>query len=156
MNIRLAAPDEAEECWIVRNLAIRHGCAQSYESSVIQAWTPEEMPESFRAVIIENPFFVIEGPDAKPVATGYLDLATGSVEAIFTSPDHIGKGLASQILEAIKWEARKQGFARLTLSSTPNAQKFYEKHGFIFLQESCYSSRLAQADLRCMEMAIEL
>lgn len=156
MKIRLAVPDEAQECWNVRNLAIRHGCKTSYDPGIINAWTPEDMPESYREVIAVNPFFVVEGPDTKPVATGYLDLATGSVEAIFTSPDYVGEGLAGKILEAIKGEARKRGFNRLTLSSTPNAQTFYEKHGFVFLQENRYSSRLAQTDLRCIEMSIEL
>jgi GNAT superfamily N-acetyltransferase len=156
MKIRLAVPDEAEACWNVRNQAIRHGCKNSYDSAVIKAWTPEAMPESYREVITENPFFVVEGPDSKPVATGYLDLSSGSIEAIFTSPDYVGKGLASTILDAIKGEARQRGFSRLTLSSTPNARTFYEKQGFMFLQESTCPSRLAQTDLRCMEMSIEL
>ncbi len=38
----------------------------------------------------------------------------------------------------------------------PNAQTFYEKHGFKLMQESMYPSALAQAELRCMEMSINL
>ncbi|HGS7016720.1 TPA: N-acetyltransferase, partial [Klebsiella pneumoniae] len=49
-----------------------------------------------------------------------------------------------------------RGFEQLTLSSTPNAQTFYEKHGFKLMQESMYPSALAQAELRCMEMSINL
>jgi len=114
------------------------------------------MPESYREVIRANPFFVIEGPDSRPVATGFLDLSSGSVEAIFTLPEHAGKGLAGKIIEAIKGEARQRGFTRLTLASTPNAQTFYERHGFRFVQENVYPSRLAQAGLRCIDMAIAL
>ncbi len=33
---------------------------------------------------------------------------------------------------------------------------FYEKHGFKLMQESMYPSALAQAELRCMEMSINL
>lgn len=156
MRIRLALPEEAEACWNVRNLAIRYGCKHSYDPKIIEAWTPEVMPESYRDVITANPFFVIEGPAARPAATGYLDLSSRSVEAIFTSPDYAGKGLASRIIEAIKDEARKRGFRQLTLSSTPNAQTFYERHGFTFLREGAHLSRLAQTELRCMEMAIKL
>ena len=79
-----------------------------------------------------------------------------AIEAIFTSPDYLGKGFAGLILEVIKDEGRKRGFKQLTLSSTPNAQSFYEKHGFTLLRENLYSSALAQADLRCMDMSIEL
>lgn len=73
MRVRRARPDEADQCWLVRNLAIRDGCRNSYKSEILQAWTPDGMPESYREVIRANPFFVIEGPDSRPVATGFLD-----------------------------------------------------------------------------------
>ncbi|WP_338635447.1 GNAT family N-acetyltransferase [Erwinia persicina] len=156
MKIRLAVPVEAEECWNIRNQAIRYGCKNSYDDAVIAAWTPEKMPESYRNVIVANPFFVVDVTDGCLGATGFLDLSSGSVEAVFTLPQYTGKGVGSQIIEAIKSEARERGFEQLTLSSTPNAQPFYEKHGFKFLRESMYSSALAQAELRCMEMSIKL
>lgn len=156
MKIRRAIPEEAEACWNIRNQAIRQGCKSSYDPAVITAWTPEAMPESFREVIKKNLFFIVEGPDARPVATGFLDMSSGSVEAIFTSPDHVRKGCAGMILKKIKDEARQRGFNRLTLSSTPDAITFYEKQGFKSLRESFYFSKLANAELRCMEMAIDL
>lgn len=156
MRVRRARPDEAEQCWLVRNLAIRDGCRNSYTFEILQAWTPDRMPESYREVISANPFFVIDGPDSCPVATGFLDLTSGSVEAIFTLPEHAGKGLAGKIIEEIKGEARQRGYTRLTLASTPNAQTFYERHGFRFVQENIYHSRLAQAGLRCIDMDIAL
>ncbi|QIM42978.1 GNAT family N-acetyltransferase [Leclercia adecarboxylata] len=156
MKIRLAVPEEAEECWNIRNLSIREGCKPSYSARVLEAWTPDAMPEHYREVIKENPFFVVEKPGVGLIATGYLDLAAASVEAIFTLPDYFGKGLASLIIETIKDEAIKRGLKQLTLSATPNAQTFYEKHGFVFIKESTSPSRLAQTDLRCMDMAIQL
>lgn len=124
MKIRLAVPVEAEECWNIRNQAIRYGCKSSYDDAVIAARTPEKMPESYRNAIVVNPFFVVAAPDGRLLATGYLDLSTGSIEAVFTLPQYTGKGLGSQIIEAIKSEARGRGFEQLTLSSTPNAQTF--------------------------------
>ncbi|EMD0828683.1 GNAT family N-acetyltransferase [Morganella morganii] len=114
------------------------------------------MPENYRKIIVANPFFVISGSDNKPVATGFLDLSSGSVEAIFTLPEYTGRGFGSHIIEAIKSEARERGFEQLTLSSTPNAQAFYEKHGFILVQESMYRSVLANVELRSIEMSIKL
>lgn len=156
MKIRLALPEEAEQCWHIRNLSIRHGCTASYSDAVLDAWTPDAMPEHYREVITLNPFFVVEMPDNRLVATGFLELATARVEAIFTLPDYVGRGFASLIIEAIKREARQRGIKQLTLSSTPNAQTFYEKHGFTFIKESTSPSRLARTDLRCIHMAIDL
>lgn len=156
MKVRLAIPAEAEECWSIRNQAIRHGCKESYGSEIIKAWTPEKMPEGYRRVIVDNPFFVVDGLDKRPVATGFLDLSTGSIEAIFTLPEFLRKGFSSLIINAIKDEARKRGFKELRLSSTPNAQSFYEKHGFTFIKENLYPSALTQTDLRCIDMVFRL
>lgn len=156
MKARLATSAEAEECWNIRNQAIRYGCKCSYDAAVIEAWTPAAMPESFRSVIAANPFFVVDCPGNRPVATGFLDISAGSVEAVFTLPEHLGKGFGSLIIEGIKDEARRQGFEELTLSSTPNAQSFYEKHGFTLVRESLYPSGLTETDLRCMDMICRL
>ncbi|CBY29439.1 hypothetical protein Y11_30911 [Yersinia enterocolitica subsp. palearctica Y11] len=104
-----------------------------------------------------NPFFVIDDPVSQlAVATGFLDLSSASVEAIFTLPEFEGRGMASLILTAIKQEAKQRGFAKLTLAATPNASVFYEKNGFILIGESFYPSQLAQAELRCMDMVCYL
>lgn len=156
MHIRLAAPEEAEVCWNIRNCSIRAGCQSSYSPAVLEAWTPEAMPESYREAIAKNPFFVVDVADIGPVATGYLDLSAGSIEAIFTLPAYFGQGFAGLIIEAIKSEAAQLGFTQLSLSSTPNAQTFYEKHGFMFIAHGSSPSRLAKSDLRCIHMGIEL
>lgn len=152
MTIRRARPDEAEVIWQIRNQAIRHGCKGVYEDKVIAAWTPDNMPESQRVMIANNPFYVATTANDQPVATGFLDVSHASVEAIFTLPAWEGKGLATQIIDAIKQEAAKRGMRRITLASTPNACTFYQKQGFVILRESVYPSALARADLRCIEM----
>ncbi|TKI04931.1 GNAT family N-acetyltransferase [Martelella alba] len=155
-KIRLASPDEANELWNIRNQAIRHGCASSYAASVILAWTPDDMPDSFRQLIDENTFFVAENSKGKPLATGFLDLSRHSVEAICTLPAYMGKGLARAIINAIKKEAGNRGFTYLTLSSTPNAVSFYLKQGFVIVSKSLYPSKLAGTHLACFNMKINL
>lgn len=156
MIIRRALPAEAETCWNIRNQAIRYGCKESYSSAVIEAWTPEKMPEQYRQEILNNPFFVAIVKNEQVVATGYLDLNTRSVEAIFTLPQYTGMGFAGMIIDEIKNEARNKGFEKITLSSTPNARRFYEKHGFTFVQERMHLSVSAKAELRCIDMLFEL
>lgn len=156
MKVRRASPDEAQALWRIRNQAIRHGCKSSYDEKIIAAWTPERMPAGYSKAVAENPFFVVDCPSGKPASTGFLDLSSGSVEAIFTLPSFAGQGMAGIIMEAIKKEARERGFTKLTLSSTPNAATFYEKHGFILVRESLYPSTLAKASLRCMDMYCSL
>ncbi|KJM86846.1 GCN5 family acetyltransferase [Enterobacter roggenkampii] len=156
MTLRKATPQEAETLWNIRNQAIRHGCTTSYDAEVIARWTPDLMPERYRQMVIEYPFYVVEDEKGDVAATGYLDLDTHSLEAIFTLPAASGKGMATRIIEALKHEARSRGITRLTLDATPNAQSFYQKLGFVTLRENYHHSRMAGADLRCFEMAITL
>lgn len=156
MEIRLAKPDEAEALWHVRNAAIRHGCKGVYAAEIIDAWTPDAMPEGHRKMIEDNPFYVAVTPEGQPVATGFLDLESGSIEAIFTLPEWGGQGLAARIIRVLKQEAIARGFTQLTLASTPNACGFYQKQGFTIVRESFYPSKLARAKLRCVNMVCEL
>jgi GNAT superfamily N-acetyltransferase len=157
MPVRLASPDEAEILWEIRNQAIRHGCKNTYGADIVMAWTPDQMPPGYRKAITENPFFVAEAHGlGTPAATGYLDLKNGSLEAIFTLPEFEGKGLATQILNTLKAEAKSRGFKEIILSSTPNAFEFYKRNGFSLVKEGLYRSEMANADLRCMDMRCAL
>ena len=156
MTLRKATPQEAETLWNIRNQAIRHGCTTSYDAEVIARWTPDLMPERYRQMVIEYPFYVVEDEKGEIAATGYLDLDTHCLEAIFTLPAASGKGMATRIIEALKKEARSRGITRLTLDATPNARSFYQKLGFATLSEKYHHSRMAGADLRCFEMAINV
>lgn len=102
MTLRKAHPQEAEILWNIRNQAIRHGCKTSYDADVIARWTPDDMPEHYRQMVAENPFYVVEDEKGDIAATGYLDLETHYIEAVFTLPAASGKGLATQIIEALK------------------------------------------------------
>jgi GNAT superfamily N-acetyltransferase len=156
VTIRRAIPDEAQALWVIRNEAIRFGCRDVYPEDVLQAWTPELMPAGYLHEIINNPFFVAENENGEPVATGYLDLENCAVEAVFTLPAYTGKGLAKQIMGAIKQEAKTRGMTTLTLSATPNARDFYLTQGFSIVKESLYPSALAGASLRCFEMSCDI
>lgn len=156
MTLRKAKPQEAEILWDIRNQAIRHGCKTSYDADVIARWTPDLMPEHYRKMVIDYPFYVVEDEKGDIAATGYLDLDTHSLEAIFTLPSASSKGMATRIVEALFDEARSRGITCLLLDSTPNARSFYHKLGFVTLGEKHHHSRMAGADLRCFEMAITL
>ena len=114
------------------------------------------MPVSYICIVKNNPFFVAVNKNDDPIATGYLNLEADSVEAIFTLPQYTGCGAAGLILDAIKAEAKKRNIKKLVLDSSPNAERFYQKHGFISIKNGSYYSSLAQAELNCIRMEIEL
>lgn len=156
MKVRLALPEEAPALWDIRNQAIRHGCRESYAAETLHAWTPENMPEGYRHAVRDNPFFVVDDGQGKPVASGYLDITERSVEAIFTLPAWEKKGCAGMIMAAIITEAKRRQFRKITLDATPNAAGFYLRLGFTSLGENLWHSHMANADLRCESMYLNL
>ncbi|MGG4608729.1 GNAT family N-acetyltransferase [Providencia sp. Me31A] len=156
MKLRLATPAESERLWFIRNQAIRHGCQTSFSQPIITAWTPDEMPPSYTREVEKNPFFVVVNNENEAISTGFLNLEANSVDAIFTLPEYTGCGAAGLILDAIKAEAKKRNIKKLTLDSSPNAERFYQKHGFISIKHDSYYSSLAKAYLPCIRMEFTL
>ncbi len=68
---------------------------------------------------------------------------------------YTGCGAAGLILDAIKAEAKKRNIKKLTLDSSPNGT-LYQKHGFTSIKHASYYSSLAQVELNCVQMEIEL
>lgn len=152
-ELRRAHPSDAKSMWKVRTLAIR-GIKASYDKDSMLAWSPEEMPQGFAKDVEKNPWFVI-AIQGDIVATGALDLDKGTVEGMFTVPQYQGKHYGEQILLANLQEAKNRGFSQLTLESTLNAEKFYQKHGFQFIEKSKYNSPSGLV-LDCVKMQIDL
>lgn len=63
---------------------------------------------------------------------GYLDNETPVVGGLAILPEYRGKGIGTQLLEALMNEARASGFKSISLSVDPNnpALQLYEKYGF--------------------------
>jgi len=110
------------------------------------------MPDHYRQVINEHPFYVMVSPQGQLLATGFLDCHTQRIEAIFTRPRAMRQGFAAQIIAKLKQEARQQGWDSVALSATPNAEPFYLKQGFIRLREDRHFSPAAKCYLDCVEM----
>lgn len=72
-------------------------------------------------------------------ATGFILLLKGAgfveVEALFINPDCIGTGLGAKLLaRGIEW-AKSNKFQSVRTTADPNALGFYEKHGFVKIED---------------------
>jgi len=69
-----------------------------------------------------------------PAIAGFIALRTGWVDHLFVLPDHQGKGLGTALLGVAK---ASQPVLRLwTFQRNAPARRFYEKHGFVAIQET--------------------
>lgn len=66
----------------------------------------------------------------------YLNEPTDSgVRAVYVDPAYAGEGVGSTLLERLEVTARDRGLASLGLHSSVNARPFYERHGYVVVEE---------------------
>jgi predicted GNAT family N-acyltransferase len=68
--------------------------------------------------------------DGKPIGTGRL-LPEGKIGRMAVVKEWRRRGVGADILEALVAEARRRGFAEVSLSAQLQAAEFYRAHGFV-------------------------
>jgi len=66
----------------------------------------------------------------KPIGTGRL-LPDGKIGRMAVVKEWRRRGVGADLLEALIGEARRRGFAEVTLSAQLQAAEFYRAHGFV-------------------------
>lgn len=64
-----------------------------------------------------------------------LDEGVGLIKRFYVAKEFRGQGIAQQLMLKLETEAKNKGYKTLVLDvekDDPRAQKFYEKHGFVF------------------------
>jgi len=143
--IRPATQEDAPGICQAHILAIRVLCREHYSPSEIDGWAESKTPEAYREVLATRAMFVAEQA-GKIVAFAQLHVESGTVEAVYVSPDVARRGVGSALLAALEQVARDRGFHELTLKSTINAEPFYHRHGYESLGNDFHGS------LRCISM----
>ena len=110
MTLRKATPQEAETLWNIRNQAIRHGCTTSYDAEVIARWTPDLMPEHYRQMVIEYPFYVVEDESLNVMdkfklhGNRYIAHLTGGLALHLNLEEHLSAKQYRQLLRVAACE----------------------------------------------------
>lgn len=126
VSLRRAKPSEAEA---LTNLAMLSKQSWGYSDEfmhrvAIDMLVTQHDIASSHCIVAE-----IEGAPA-----AYLLVRMNGEDAhirdLFVDPDHFGRGLGRTLFEEALRYARGNGAIRITLTSDPNAQSFYEHLGF--------------------------
>ncbi len=107
--------------------ALRYTNAQDYSEAVINRLCDIFSPENISEKMEGRTVFVALDDDE---IIGTVSLEQNTVKTLFVSPNHQGKGVGSQLMNAVEASATKAGRVSLTLSSSLTAQSFYKKLGY--------------------------
>ncbi len=84
----------------------------------------------------ESEHLMIVGEDSRPLAVGRLHFnspAEAHVRFMAVDPQAQGRGLGSTILREFERRARAAGATSIVLNARDDAQRFYQKHGFVVI-----------------------
>lgn len=127
MKIERAQKTDAEA---LTALALRSKDYWGYGEQLIDSWR-EELSLS-PTYILENEVYKLTIKDGILgfYAFGNQDAATIKLNFLFVEPGYMGKGYGQQLLQHFFAEIEKTTCQKVTVDADPNAQMFYERHGF--------------------------
>lgn len=132
MLVRTALPaDAASACAVVR-ASIIELCVADHrnDAATLQAWLANKTPENFeRWIVSADHHAVVAVLDGGIVGFGLLN-REGSVSLLYVGPVARFHGASTRMLQALEDQARADGLAALTLSSTTTALPFYRRRGY--------------------------
>jgi GNAT superfamily N-acetyltransferase len=123
MRLRPALPSEADA---LTELALRSKAHWGYDEAFMEACRAELTITPAR---IEAEAMVVAEVDGR--LAGFVAVAGGSLEDLFTEPTLIGTGVGSALLAEAVAIARAGGFAELSIEADPHAADWYRSKGAV-------------------------
>ncbi|CRM09718.1 MULTISPECIES: GNAT family N-acetyltransferase [Pseudomonas] len=153
LEIKRAAPEDAQVAFDIRLQAIRSQCIGAYTREQMMLWTRGKAEDGYD-VLMDKLFYLgcIQG---EPVATGMLDLDNNEVGALFVLPEFTGRGYGKAMLDHLENVAQERAIETVVLDATLNAATFYRACGYVGDEQATYHSPSGLA-LACIPMTKRL
>ncbi len=128
ITIRKALADDMLAIWQVRRDAIYKGCMGFYPDATLNTWAEVPPSDEFKKKVASECHVAMV--DSQIAGMGMLNLQSGKVDAMFVSPQHMGRGIGKKMLSHLENLAREAGVPMLYLDASLNAVPFYRVCGF--------------------------
>ena len=151
LAIRRGTAADAGDLAVIFHRAVQ--AAEAYTAAQRDAWSPTCPSAAQWAERLEGLTTLVAEHDGKSIGfmslrdDGYLDLA-------FVDPDFARQGIEQALLDEILQEARRLGLRRLSTEASLVARAFFERHGWVVLQEQVVERR--DVELTNFRMAFQL
>ncbi len=134
MHIRRFQPGEEPALFEIYYSAIHLIAKNDYSEAQLNAWAPLDLDRTLWTHRINsiNPF--VAELDDKPV--GYADVQpNGYIDHFFVSGHHPRQGIGKALMQAIHSEADRLSLTELTSNVSRTAQPFFERFGFMAIEQ---------------------
>ncbi|KRD45915.1 hypothetical protein ASE27_17080 [Oerskovia sp. Root918] len=134
MILRAYDESDAEATLRVFLRAVRVTASKDYSPEQIAAWGSDDISLDVWAVkrLQTDTVVAVEGDEV----LGFSDVDDrGYVDMMFVDPRVTRRGVASALLDHVTRMAREHGAVELTTYASLTARPFFEKHGFVVVEE---------------------
>lgn len=132
VSVRQARATDDLDVVSVKRAAIEASAGESYSADQVAAWTPgnEELDDYGEALESSQYLVLVAEIGDAVVGFGVLDVASGSLLALYIQPRQRGTGIGSTLLGHVETSASMNGADALDLLASRNAVGFYERQGY--------------------------
>ncbi|WP_455210317.1 GNAT family N-acetyltransferase [Kaarinaea lacus] len=108
--------------------------SKDYSPSQIQAWAPRVYPTRFWATRFQRYTVYVVEQDGQVVGFSEFE-KTGHIDCFYVHHAWQGKGVGSQLMDAIKRQALQRRLRRLFADVSLTAMPFFRRHGFAIIRK---------------------
>lgn len=134
IHIRPYKPADLNAIIDLFNGSVRQVASRDYNAAQIDAWAPIAVNTRLWSERLERkPTFVAE---YQSQVAGFSDLEpAGQIDMLFVHCEYQGLGVARSLMNHILLKARDQNLAELTTDASITARPFFERSGFLVLNQ---------------------
>lgn len=140
MKTRLYKPEDLQEILQLFYDNVHTVCIQDYTKEQLDAWAPAD-PDVYRweTALNKNHTLVVEN-DKQIIA--FADLGeTGYLDRLYVHYDYLHQGIASLLVQKLEKYARTKGVLFMNTAASVTAQPFFERMGYVTLEEQIVERR---------------
>jgi len=151
--IRAYLPDDLPAVVSVFQRAVRETAAADYTAEQVSAWAPEDPDLAAWASRLEDGGVFVCVRDGRIAGFARVDEA-GCVDLLFVDPALQRRGIASELLAAVRDWAVARGIDSLRAHVSITARPFFERSGFAVLRPNIAECRGVALSNFVMEMRL--
>ncbi len=151
--IRRFKAEDAERCWHLFHDTVRRINSRDYTPSQVNAWADASIDtQAWFHRFDANFGFVAELQNR---LVGFADVSgEGYLDRLFVHADHLRKGIATMLMNAIEMVAVEHGCARIYTHASITAKPFFLSCGFVVVREQTVECRGAQLNNFVMQRTL--
>ncbi|HSI52155.1 MAG TPA: GNAT family N-acetyltransferase [Ideonella sp.] len=148
-SIRQAVFSDSRAIFDAHQDSVLNLCASAYTPLQMQTWFEGRTHEVHWPAIQAGQVLVAEREGR---VLGFAGFVPGEVTLLFVRPEAAGSGLGGQLLRLAMTQAETGHDGPITVVATRNSQGFYERHGFVAVEDSFFVRGAAELRYEVVNM----